>query len=190
MSREEYLRELAKELRRLPREEYEKAMNYYIEFFEDAGPEHEAEVIADLGDPKDVASHIIRDAAMERMNNPQKSVKRGFSTIWIIILAICGAPIALPLAIGLLALVGGFLILMVSMLVMSLGLLASGIVSTVGGLIILFLHPASGIASMGAGLMIIGISILGTLLMLWIFEGIIRCIRALFRRIVRRGKKS
>ena len=38
MNRDEFLRELSRELRRLPRDEYEKAMDYYVEFFNDAGP--------------------------------------------------------------------------------------------------------------------------------------------------------
>lgn len=37
MSREEYLRALSRELRRLPKDEYEKAMDYYVEYFEEAG---------------------------------------------------------------------------------------------------------------------------------------------------------
>ncbi len=41
MNKEQYLRALAGELRKLPKEEYERAIDYYVEYFEDAGPEHE-----------------------------------------------------------------------------------------------------------------------------------------------------
>ena len=94
MNRDEFLRELSRELRRLPRDEYEKAMDYYVEFFNDAGPENEKTVIADLGTPKEVAAQIIMDAAVERMHEPPKSARRGLGTIWMVILGVCAAPIA------------------------------------------------------------------------------------------------
>ena len=93
MNKEQYLRALAGELRKLPKEEYERAIDYYVEYFEDAGPEHGGrEAINDLGTPHEVASQIITEAAMKRMDNPATSVKKGFSTIWLVILAVCAAP--------------------------------------------------------------------------------------------------
>ncbi|WP_368077983.1 DUF1700 domain-containing protein, partial [Streptococcus pyogenes] len=38
MTRTEYLAELDKYLRKLPREDYHEAMEYYIEYFDEAGP--------------------------------------------------------------------------------------------------------------------------------------------------------
>lgn len=37
MNREEYLNELKKYLRRLPKDDYENAIEYFTEYFEDAG---------------------------------------------------------------------------------------------------------------------------------------------------------
>ena len=195
MSREEYLRALSRELRRLPKDEYEKAMDYYVEYFEEAGPEKEQEIIADLGEPKEVAAQIIMDAAMERMDKPQKSMRRRLSTVWVVILAVCAAPIALPLALGMLAAAGGVLMaaaaMLVCVLVLIAGAFAAGVVSVVGGIILMFSqHLASAFAITGMGLAVIGLSVLGAFLFCMIFKWLVKGIRALFRWIMRRRKKA
>lgn len=194
MSREEYLRVLSRELRRLPKDEYEKAMDYYVEYFEEAGPEKEQEIIKDLGSPKDVAAQIIMDAAMERMDKPQKSMKRGLSTVWMVVLAVCAAPIALPLAIGILAMAGGVLVtagaLLLCALLVEAGAVAAGVVAVVGGIVLLFSHPLSALTVTGMGLFMIGISILGAFVLCLLFRGMVHVIQALFRRIMRRRKKA
>lgn len=42
LTKEEYLAQLKKYLKRLPKEDYNNAMDYFTEYFEDAGPEGEA----------------------------------------------------------------------------------------------------------------------------------------------------
>ena len=39
LTKEEYLAQLKKYLKRLPKEDYNNAMDYFTEYFEDAGPE-------------------------------------------------------------------------------------------------------------------------------------------------------
>ena len=45
LTKEEYLAQLKKYLKRLPKEDYNNAMDYFTEYFEDAGPEGEAALI-------------------------------------------------------------------------------------------------------------------------------------------------
>ena len=54
MTRTEYIAKLTKYLRKLPQQDYEEAIEYFMEYFEEAGPENEARVIAELGDRKSV----------------------------------------------------------------------------------------------------------------------------------------
>lgn len=194
MSREEYLRALSRELRRLPKDEYEKAMDYYVEYFEEAGPEREQEIIKDLGSPKDVAAQIIMDAAVERMNKPPRSMKRGLSTVWIVVLAVCAAPIALPFAIAILAAAGCVLMaagaVMLCVLIIEAGAVAAGVVAVVGGIVLFFSHPVSALTVTGMGLFMIGVSILGAFALCLFFRGMIYVIQALFRRIMRRRKTA
>lgn len=194
MSRDEYLRILARELRKLPREEFDRAMEYYTEYFEEAGPENVEAVMADLGSPVEVAREIIRDTALKRMDDPVKSMKKGFSSIWIIILSIFAAPIALPVAILLLAvllmlLAAGGMVL-IGMLMAGVGGAASGIVTVGAGVAMLFQSVPSGIAIIGLGMLSAGLGILATMAMGFIVKWIFRGLRAIFRRILRGRKRK
>lgn len=59
MTRTEYLAELQNQLRKLPQDDFKEVMDYFTEYFDEAGPEHENQVIADLGSPKEAASEIL-----------------------------------------------------------------------------------------------------------------------------------
>ena len=58
MNREEFLKQLESLLTDLTYEEREEAMDYYRNYFEDAGEENEANVIAELESPQKVAQSI------------------------------------------------------------------------------------------------------------------------------------
>ena len=51
MKRDEYIAQLKKYLKRLPKKEYDSAIEYFTEYFDEAGPEREQEVIQELGQP-------------------------------------------------------------------------------------------------------------------------------------------
>lgn len=61
MTRTEYMEQLEKHLKKLPHKEYFEAINFFNEYFEEAGPEHEAEIIEELGAPKEAASELINN---------------------------------------------------------------------------------------------------------------------------------
>ncbi len=58
MSRKEYIEKLNELLADLPEEERSEAVSYYEDYFDDAGEENEAAVIADLKSPEDTARSI------------------------------------------------------------------------------------------------------------------------------------
>lgn len=190
MNREKFLGDLAAELRRLPKEEYDKAMSYYVEFFDEAGVENEAEVIADLGTPKEVAAELIADTAMKRMEDPQKMVRKPFSTIWTVLLAVCAAPIALPLTAALVAVVVAFALagfgVILSLVITEVAIFAAGFISAIIGFILLFSQPLTGIVNLGLGLVVIGASVLLGFAVLWVSKWLGRGISSLFRRTVKR----
>ena len=99
MTREEYLRQLQHYLKRLPKEDYDSAMEYFTEYFEEAGPEGEQAVIAELGTPKQAASELLSNLLNEQIVQPRERRSVG-AVLMIALLAICAAPIALPLAIA------------------------------------------------------------------------------------------
>lgn len=58
MNRREYMDRLEQLLLVLPIEEREEALQYYEDYFDDAGMENEADVIRELGTPEEVAAKI------------------------------------------------------------------------------------------------------------------------------------
>ena len=59
LTKEEYLAQLKKYLKRLPKEDYNNAMDYFTEYFEDAGSEGETSLMQELGTPKEAAYDIL-----------------------------------------------------------------------------------------------------------------------------------
>ena len=70
MTREEFLRRLAELLRDVTDEERAEAIRFYEEYLDDAGPQQEAQVLAELGSPEKVAAII-------RANVPGSRVQQG-----------------------------------------------------------------------------------------------------------------
>lgn len=64
MTRSEYLSELTSHLISLPKEERDMAVKFYEEYFDEAGPENEQAVIADLGKPFNLARSIIGETSL------------------------------------------------------------------------------------------------------------------------------
>ena len=58
MNRREYIERLEQLLLILPEEEREEALQYYSDYFDDAGVENEERVILELGSPEEVAAKI------------------------------------------------------------------------------------------------------------------------------------
>ena len=61
MNRNEFMKQLERLLQNVSPMEREEALQYYNDYFDDAGPENEKEVIEALGNPAKVAESIKRD---------------------------------------------------------------------------------------------------------------------------------
>lgn len=70
MNKEQYLQKLRESLGGLPAKDAAEIMQYYTEYFEDAGPEHEAAVIGELGDPA-----VLAAQAAEALGQTQEIVR-------------------------------------------------------------------------------------------------------------------
>ena len=114
MTRTEYLAQLEKYLKKLPAKDYQEAMDYFTEYFDEVGPEGEAAAIAELGSPKEAAHEIIinlLDKKIEEDSQEAGSVKNSKQIVQIAILSILAAPLAIPLLILALTLVFTFFLL-------------------------------------------------------------------------------
>ena len=115
MTRTEYLAQLDNYLKKLPAKDYQEAMDYFTEYFDEVGPEGEAAAIAELGNPKEAAHEIIinlLDKKIEKDSQEADSVKNSKQIVQIAILSILAAPLAIPLLILALTLVFTFFLLL------------------------------------------------------------------------------
>lgn len=167
MTKVEYLAKLDKYLRKLPKEDYQEAMDYFSEYFEEAGPENEAQVIAELGTPKEAVRDIISRLLDEKIIDQEKTPKSRVSMVWLAILAILSAPVTLPLALFLFLAVITILALGVAAIavVLSLGVafLTSGIYMLFDSWSYLNISFSATALSFGLGLLALGLSLLALL---------------------------
>lgn len=196
MNREQYLRELRRYLRRLPKEEYEDAIDYFTECFDEAGVEGEQELIKELGTPKEAASEIFGNLLEKEVGKQELTVKeKGNNGIWkgvlIAILAICAAPIGIPLLIVLLALifagicVAAALILCVFCLVIAM-VLAGGKLFLRGIVAIPYSIPGA-LMLVGTAVVAIGIAIIVVIATIFLCRWIARGFMWLTGKFLKRG---
>ena len=115
MTREEYLAQLRALLTgRTPPDELERILAYYTEYFDEAGPQGEGRVIRELGTPAELVGRVLgaqrsRTVPAERDCPPEGAARErhGLGTLWKVLLAICAAPIAIPLILVVVAMVLG-----------------------------------------------------------------------------------
>ena len=167
MNKNQFLYELRGKLANLPSAEVESAMSYYDEYFLDAGPDKEQQIIAELGTPNAVASKIIGEFALTEATTPYSpttATQSSAKTLWIVILAVLASPIALPLALAAIIVVFALLVSVLAVIfaigVTGVALIAAGIASIVVGIWALFVEFGTAIFQMGFGLLSIGVGIL------------------------------
>lgn len=115
MTRKEFMDILKDNLRGMSQEEKNDIIEYYEEYFEEAGPEKEAEVIAELGSPRNLGIRLSGEYAVRSLNgqgaangsasagqgNAAKQTSSGsvWKTVLIVMALIIGSPLILPAAI-------------------------------------------------------------------------------------------
>lgn len=196
MRKEEYLEELRKYLRRLPKEDYESAMEYFTEYFEEAGPEAEQEIIRELGTPKEAANELLSRLLDEKTELIKKEKKNTSikSILIITILAIFAAPIGIPIAITLVMLLFVLLLLIFVMLV---AVICCGAAFLLGGGKLLIQGILAFAASVSGGLLVTGVGLasLGTGILLviaacWFCKALsIALIRLISEKLHRKGER-
>jgi len=161
MNRTEFLRQLHIALSKAPKEERESAIAYYNEYFDEAGEEKEQEVLQRLDSPQKIASQIIADAAVKTIGgDAMPTVRRGVSAIWLVVLSIFAAPIALPLAIAAVLCIFGFVItiaaVIFALLVSAVAAFIAGVACFGIGVAGIIVQPLVGIGAVGSGCILIG----------------------------------
>lgn len=194
MNRTEYMEELSKRLRPLPKEDYQKAIEYFEEYFEDAGPENEVQVIEDLGTPEFAARQLVTNIAINNTKEPTKDVKKGLNAIWVGILAVCAAPIALPLAFAVIIVAVAFIfaILMILLAFALTGVMfvISGPLSIAAGFTLLAESFPIFLSCLGIGLLSMGCGILVCYITLRLCQKFMTGMTHFFAHLVKKGGKK
>jgi uncharacterized membrane protein len=150
------MQRLKEKIKTLPPDEYVSAVQYYEEYFVEAGPENEQNVIKELGSPEKVAAMLKANHAVEDMEKSDGSAKKSLKTIFIVLLALFAAPIAIPIAIAIFAVIFSLVVTLVTVFVSifaaAIGLAAGGFLALIASLFVIVQSPATFVFFMGAGL--------------------------------------
>lgn len=194
MTRTEYIAKLTKYLRKLPQKDYEEALEYFMEYFEEAGPENEAQVIAELGTPKEAAHEVISRLLDEKIIEEKSSLRNKTTILWIAILAVLASPVALPILLFFLAMLLTLLVVIFAVIVTALALtfalLISGIYTFFTSFSLLNVSLASTLFGVGLGLLMFGGALLLLLISFKICKFIVKLITLLIKWLIKKGRKS
>ena len=195
MNRSEFLKKLEQGLIKVSKEERDAALDYYNEYFDDAGVENEQKVIEELGSPLQIAAMVKADAAIKRLEEDKKpSVKKGISAVWLVILAILAAPIAFPLAIGAAALALGLLLALIAiifaLIICVVAFFITGIMVIVSGIAVVATSIPTAIFTIGVGLAALGITLLIGILVVLAARGIFSGIAKGMNRQLKKKSKG
>ena len=194
MTRTEYIAKLTKYLRKLPQQDYEEAIEYFMEYFEEAGPENEARVIAELGTPKEAAHEVISRLLEEKIVEDKSSLRNKTTILWIAILAVLASPVALPILLFFLAMIMTLLMIIFAVLVtafaLTFALLISGAYTFFTSFSLLSVSLASTLFGGGLGLLMFGGALLLLLISFEICKLIVKLITLLIKWLIKKGRKS
>ena len=177
MTKEQFLFQLEQKLLDIPADERAEAMEYYRDYFNDAGAENEAQVIEELGSPEKVAASIKEGLRSSRedagtVGQPPQMRGKSFSEAnrgrtqtdsrskWILIILV--AIFTSPIWIGAVGVLFGVLVAILAtifgLLVATVALAAAGVVAGEVCVILGFVRLCTG--GIVSGLMTFGVGML------------------------------
>lgn len=212
MNRETYLKELKKYLKRLPEDDYKNAMEYFTEYFEEAGPDHEAEAIRELGSPREAAAELLSALIDEktgaaagdksqsrryRSGDPIPQGRRSDSPLRILLivcLAIFAAPVALPLAAAAFTLLLAGVAIVVSVVlcifICSVSMVLVGIYSVIRAFALLTVSLPGFLVITGGGLLSVGLGCLLFIASLFLCKWFITWLVRLIQKMIGKRKEN
>lgn len=194
MTRDEFLAAMERELIRLKVSDRVEAMEYYIEYFEEAGPGNEQKVIAELGSPEKIAAQIRAQTTLKDAQQDPQNGKKSWRALLAAIGGVFAIPIALPLALSLAVVC--FSLILVVMLLFGLFFLLAVLFGLIGVLLIVlsftvWMDGALAVLSLiGAGLALIGLGGMFFIPTLVLFRSCLRGLSSLLGRITQKNRPA
>lgn len=165
MTKEQYMTQLKKYLRRLPKQDYDDAIEYFEEYFGEADEAGQQKLMEELGTPKEAARDLLSnllDKKLDEEADNSRPIRKG--TLKIALLAVCAAPIAVPLLAALFAVLLSVAICMFSayfcIFAFALSAFLIGAKLFVRGIVAVPFSASGSFILLGLGLLGVGLSIL------------------------------
>lgn len=202
MNRIGFLRQLEELLRDIPDNERREAMEYYRNYFDDAGPQNEEKIIEELGSPAKVAESIKKDLFGDTYRSedfvkpdPAPRENKTARNLLIALILIFTFPLWIAVFAALFGLLMGALACLFGLCVCVVAVVGvffvAGVVLTGMGIFQMFSGFASiGLILCGIGLLLLALGMLGVILTVWSVgkllpwsvRGIVRVIKRRFQR--------
>ncbi|MBJ6744963.1 DUF1700 domain-containing protein [Streptococcus sp. 121] len=193
MKKDEYLAQLDHYLRKLPREDYQEAIEHFQEYFEDAGPENEAALMEELGSPKEAAYDLIQNLLDKELSASQPTKRTFWKIPTLITLVILASPLAFPIALFFIVLLFTILALFGAFLFTLLILGMTGILTSISAFYESFRNlissPASFAFGIGAGTFLLGLGSLLCLLTYSIGASTVKLLGWIYRTSLKGDKR-
>ncbi len=204
MDRQEYIKALKDELKgKFSKDEFDNIIEYYEEYFEDAGIENESAVIKELGSPKELAKRMnlsdegvfnagVNEEAVEKViatiedGNGTKDTgkKEKNNDIWIpILIAIVTAPIWIPAVGSAIGAIVTLFSLNIAFYAAAVALILASIVMIPVSICVMFETLGTGFLVLGIGFILAAIGIAFLLLSVAMTNLIIKIIKWLVKLI-------
>ena len=197
MTRKEYMEQLKKYLKRLPKEDYDNAIEYFSEYFDEAGAENEQQVMKELGEPKEAAGELLLNLLQETTtHSPAKTKRSPGKIILLAFLVLCASPVSLALLIGALGVLFA-VVVVIAAVIFSLGVtcavtVAGGIMLAGFGATLIFKSVAAACMMVGGGFLMAGsgilIGVLTVYICKWCATGIGRLVNGFVRKKVHKNE--
>ena len=197
MTRQEYMEELKKYLKRLPQEDFDNAIEYFSEYFEEAGPEKEQQVMRELGEPKEAARELFLNLLQESVEHDEDIVEEKAPVlkgkrrspgkiILLAFLVLCASPVSLALLAFVCAVILTVAAVIFSIAITGIAAMAGGIVTIGVGVSLILKSAAAACMMVGGGFLMTGLGILAGLLTVYICKWCANGIGRLVNRLVRK----
>ncbi|MBQ6129230.1 MAG: DUF1700 domain-containing protein [Lachnospiraceae bacterium] len=184
MNKSEFIKELEKRLKYIPKEDRTDAVEYYTELIADMELGDDDDVTERIGSAKDAAKKILDDCTQKHIDEYEenKTVKGHATVVWLSILGVLSLPLSLPLTIVVFALAFSLIVVLISLIIAFMATAVALVAGGVGCLVFMWMAPGFAQKMVMAGM---GLCTLATGVLMGF--GVFYLVRALIGKIFRRN---
>lgn len=165
MSKQEFLTNLRSKLKGLPEQDINRSLEFYSEMIDERIEEGvlEEDAVSDIGEVDEIAAQILADTPITKLIKEKIKTKKKIS-VFEIVLLILGSPIWLSLLIAAFAVIFSLYVSLWAIIIAFWAVFVSLIACALGGIVsgialACFSDKISGLATIGAGIVLGGISV-------------------------------